>query len=99
VQRLEVLASTVFWFAMLSAAALAQQLVIGSGLSMTGSAASLGILEKDTFKILPTEIAGVAINALAVLQTSEAECSSQTAKMRSAEQGTVVERYLGQFRA
>ncbi|CAN7219623.1 ABC transporter substrate-binding protein [Bradyrhizobium sp. LjRoot220] len=47
---------------MISAAASAQQLVVGSSLSMTGPAASLGIPEGNTFKILPKEIAGVTVN-------------------------------------
>lgn len=52
----------VLGLALLPLPAFAQKIVVGSSLSMTGPAASLGIPEGNTFKILPKEIAGVPIN-------------------------------------
>lgn len=54
--------AVLFGLAVLPSSAIAQQIVVGSSLSLTGPAASLGIPEGNTFKILPKEIAGVAVN-------------------------------------
>ncbi len=56
--------ATAFGATLLSTAALAQGVKIGMTLSSTGPAASLGIPEANTAKILPKEIGGIPVEAI-----------------------------------